>query len=452
MNRKDNRTLAGNLTLLDRFLRLFSDVRAGESVTVLLMLSNIFLLLVCYYVIKTIREPLILVEGGAVGKSYAAAGQALVLMAFIPLYGWFSSRVDRFKLIIGVTLFFVINIELFSLAVAARLPHVGVLFFIWVGFFSLTVIAQFWSYANDIYAKEAGNRLFPIIGIGMTAGAPVGALIAEHLFAAGIPPQAMLHISTFLLLVSLGCYAFVNRKEERKGEEKPATKALAKGNGFALVFKSRYISLIALLFILLNLVNTTGEFILSQLATSRAAALLAQGAIRDEGAYLGQFYGNYFLWVNVVAVSLQAFLVSRVVKYGGLRWTLLILPFVSLGAYGIIVGGAGFAIVRWAKTAENSTDYSIMNTARQLLWLPTSREEKYKAKQAVDTFFVRMGDVLSAAFVFVGTTWLGLKVTGFAAGNILLIGIWGGVALLILREYKRMKGTGVEDRVEPHSG
>jgi AAA family ATP:ADP antiporter len=452
MNRKDNRTLAGNLTLLDRFLRLFSDVRAGESVTVLLMLSNIFLLLVCYYVIKTIREPLILVEGGAVGKSYAAAGQALVLMAFIPLYGWFSSRVDRFKLIIGVTLFFVINIELFSLAVAARLPHVGVLFFIWVGFFSLTVIAQFWSYANDIYAKEAGNRLFPIIGIGMTAGAPVGALIAEHLFAAGIPPQAMLHISTFLLLVSLGCYAFVNRKEERKGEEKPATKALAKGNGFALVFKSRYISLIALLFILLNLVNTTGEFILSQLATSRAAALLAQGAIRDEGAYLGQFYGNYFLWVNVVAVSLQAFLVSRVVKYGGLRWTLLILPFVSLGAYGIIVGGAGFAIVRWAKTAENSTDYSIMNTARQLLWLPTSREEKYKAKQAVDTFFVRMGDVLSAAFVFVGTTWLGLTITGFAAGNILLIGIWGGVALLILREYKRMKGTGVEDRVEPHSG
>jgi AAA family ATP:ADP antiporter len=122
--------------LLDRFLRLFSDVRTGESVTVLLMLSNIFLLLVCYYVIKTIREPLILVEGGAVGKSYSAAGQAIALMAFIPLYGWFSSRVDRFKLIIGVTLFFVINIEIFSLAVAAKLPHVGVLFFIWVGFFS----------------------------------------------------------------------------------------------------------------------------------------------------------------------------------------------------------------------------------------------------------------------------------------------------------------------------
>jgi AAA family ATP:ADP antiporter len=366
------------------------------------------------------------------------------MMAFIPLYGWFSSRVDRFKLIIGVSLFFVINIEVFSLAVGANIPHVGVLFYIWVGFFSLTVIAQFWSYANDIYTKEAGDRLFPIIGVGMTAGAPIGALVAEKLFASGIQPQLMLHISTVMLLISLGCYALVNRREERKKDEKEVKQTLAKGNGFALVFKSRYISLIALLFVLLNVVNTTGEYILSELATSRAATLLAQNVITDQGAYLGEFYGNFFFWVNVIAVLLQAFVVSRIVKYGGLRWTILILPFVSLGAYGIVASGAGFAVVRWAKTAENTTDYSIMNTARQLLWLPTSREAKYKAKQAVDTFFVRMGDVLSAGFVFVGTTWLGLSVTGFATGNILMIVAWIGVVFLILREYRKLKGVGAE--------
>lgn len=443
---KNAQLSVSNPTFLNRFLHLFSDVRTGESVTLVLMLSNIFLLLLCYYVIKTIREPLILVEGGAVGRSYSAAGQALVLMAFIPSYCWFYRRVDRFKMIIGVTLFFVINIELFSLAVRAKLPHIGVLFFIWVGFFSVTIIAQFWSYANDIYTKEAGKRLFPIIGIGMTAGAPIGTLIAGHLFSIGIPPHLMLHISTVLLLVSLGCYALVNRREERKGEDKLAEQPLVRGSGFALVFKSRYISLIALLIVLLNIVNSTGEFILGKLATSRAAMLLAQNAITNEGAYLGQFYGNYFFWVNIFAVILQAFVVSRIVKYGGLRWTLLILPFVALGAYGIIAAGAGFAMVRWSKTAENTTDYSIMNTARQLLWLPTSREEKYKAKQAVDTFFYRMGDVFSAAYVFVGTTWLGLEVTGFATGNILLVGIWIGVAFLILREYKRLKSA--EAKVE----
>jgi AAA family ATP:ADP antiporter len=108
---------------LDRALSVFTDVRAGEGVTALLMLLNIFLLLICYSVIKTAREPLILLGGGAEVRSYAAAGQALVLMGFVPLYSWFASRVDRVKLLVGVSLFFVANIELFALAVAAGTPY-----------------------------------------------------------------------------------------------------------------------------------------------------------------------------------------------------------------------------------------------------------------------------------------------------------------------------------------
>ena len=69
---------------LDRALSIFADVRVGEGTTALLMLANIFLLLVCYSVIKTVREPLILLGGGAEVRSYAAAGQAILLMAFVP--------------------------------------------------------------------------------------------------------------------------------------------------------------------------------------------------------------------------------------------------------------------------------------------------------------------------------------------------------------------------------
>src|SRR6478735_12535804 len=105
---------------LDRFLSVFTDIRAGEGTTVVLMLANIFLLLVCYSVIKTVREPLILLGGGAEVRSYAAAGQAILLMGFVPLYSWFASRVDRVKLLIGVTVFFVACVELFAMAVAAR--------------------------------------------------------------------------------------------------------------------------------------------------------------------------------------------------------------------------------------------------------------------------------------------------------------------------------------------
>ena len=88
-------TLATKKSGLDRALSLFADVRAGEGLTAVLMLVNIFLLLICYSVIKTVREPLILLGGGAEVRSYAAAGQALLLMGFVPLYSWFASRVNR---------------------------------------------------------------------------------------------------------------------------------------------------------------------------------------------------------------------------------------------------------------------------------------------------------------------------------------------------------------------
>src|SRR3954447_1551363 len=139
---------------LDRVLSLFTDVRPGEGATALLLLVNVFLLLVCYSVIKTAREPLILLGGGAEVKSYAAAGQAVVLMGFVPLYSWFAAKVNRAKLLVGVYLFFFVNIELFAVGVAAGIPYIGVAFYIWVGIFSLSLIAQFWAYANDIYTKE----------------------------------------------------------------------------------------------------------------------------------------------------------------------------------------------------------------------------------------------------------------------------------------------------------
>jgi len=124
---------------LDRLLGLFSDVRAGEGSRALLMLANIFLILVCYYVIKTVREPLILntevpdflqrlgIRGPAEVKTYAAAGQALILMAFVPAYSWFASRVDRMRLIYGVTLFFAVNILAFAVLVDSGVSFIGVL-------------------------------------------------------------------------------------------------------------------------------------------------------------------------------------------------------------------------------------------------------------------------------------------------------------------------------------
>ena len=138
------------------------------------------------------------------------------------------------------------------------------------------------------------------------------------------------------------------------------------------MFASPYIRLIALLLVLLNVVNTTGEFILSHMVTVRAQALAAADAAFDKGAYIGAFYGDYFFWVNVAALVLQAFVASRLVKRFGLAGVLFALPLIAIGSYGIIALGASLVVVRWAKTAENSADYSVMNTAKQMMWLPTT--------------------------------------------------------------------------------
>ena len=73
--------------------------------------------------------------------------------------------------------------------------------------------------------------------------------------------------------------------------------------------------------------------------------------------------------------------------------------------------------------ADNSIDYSLGNAAKQPLWLPTSREAKYKARRAVDSFCVRAGDMLQAGIVFVGE-WAALRVAAFAAVDVVLTGGW----------------------------
>jgi len=445
---------------LDRLLGVFSDVHPGEGARATVMLLNIFLILLCYYVIKTVREPLILadtvpgwlqrlgVKGPAELSAYGAAGQAVVLMAFVPAYSWFASRANRMRLVCGVTVFFAANIVMFALALQAGVGHLGVFFYIWVGLFNMSVVAQFWSYANDIYTKDEGDRLFPIIAVGMTAGAPLGAWIANRMFKADVPMHGMLYIGAAVLVATVGFYASTSRG--RSGAAQPAAaKARIGGKAaFTLVFTSRYVGLIALLAILLNYVNQTGEYLLRSLVSQHAVAALQADPSFNDKAFIGQYMSGYFFWVNVIAVILQVFVARRLVKHFGVAGVLFALPLIALGAYALISIGATLALVRWAKTAENATDYSIMNTAKGLIWLPTSREEKYKAKQAVDTFFVRLGDVAAAAVVFVGTTWFALGARGFAALNVAVVVAWLGVAVLLVRRNRALSAAATEERID----
>jgi AAA family ATP:ADP antiporter len=140
--------------------------------------------------------------------------------------------------------------------------------------------------------------------------------------------------------------------------------------------------------------------------------------------------------VNLVGFLLQLFVTSRAIRYLGVRGALFITPVLALINYSIITVAPILAVVRIGKILENSADYSIQNTLRQALFLPTSREAKYKAKAAIDTFFTRAGDVISAGFVALGQV-MGLATPAFAGLNLVLTGAWLWVAGQIAKEHRK---------------
>jgi ATP:ADP antiporter, AAA family len=446
-------TNQGSRGILDRVFGIFAEVRPGEGVTAILLMLNIFFLLASYYLLKTIREPLILTQpGGAEVKSYAAAAIAGILMVLVPVYSALASRVSRVRLINGVTLFFIGCLVAFFLADKAGYA-VGTAFFIWVGIFNLMAIAQAWAFANDVYNVDQGKRLFAIVGFGASIGAIAGSFVTGKLVEQFGPYPFMLAGAGLLFLCML-LTNLVHAREKRRRPDTPGDTAAARAadgpaappdegqkgkNGFALVFSSRYLLLIAFLMVLVNLVNTTGEYILGKTVVEVMTA--KAGGVIDEQKVIGGFYGNFFTMVNLVSMLIQALVVSRVLKYFGVRTALLVLPAVALVGYTAMAFLPFLGLIRTAKIAENSLDYSLQNTARNALYLPTNREAKYKAKQAIDTFFVRFGDVLSAGLVFAGTTWLAFGPKQFAMVAIGLILIWLGIAYALGKMFRQMAKT-----------
>jgi len=175
--------------------------------------------------------------------------------------------------------------------------------------------------------------------------------------------------------------------------------------------------------LLLNLVNTTGEYVLDRtLLASVAGVPAALAATR-----IALFKARYFQWVNVASVGLQLFAVSRVMRHLGMRAALLVLPLLVMGGYGFMAFAPLLPVAFMTKVAENSVDYSLQNTARQALFLPTTREAKYQAKVTIDTFLVRGGDVLSGALVWLGIH-LRVELRCFALVNVALAVAWVVVA------------------------
>jgi len=430
----------GGFSPVERVFTLFTRIRPGEGRALLLFFCSAFLFLFSYYILKALREGFLLAEFPAEMRAYALAAIALLLMIIVPLYGLVRRRMDGARLLRAVSVFFAVNIVIFA-AFAWSDMRIGFALFVWVSIFGVMVPAQFWGFAADTFNVKSGQRLFPVIMLGGNFGALAGAKTAA-LTVAALSPEGLMLVATATLLVTVGIAisaAAQTPPGSRAASPEHAARPLNMLGGIGLVLRDRYLLLIALLIVLLNWINSTGEFILADFVSRHAdAQIAASGGTLGKDDLVAQFYGEFQFWFTSVGVLIQLFLVSRIYRWVGVAGALLVMPIVVAIGYGFMVFVPIFSIIRLVKIAENSVDYSLMNTTRQALFLPVSRDAKYDGKTAIDTFFWRFGDLLQAGVVFAGLNWLAWTPAQFAMLNLALAVVWIGIAIAIGREFGRI--------------
>jgi AAA family ATP:ADP antiporter len=318
------------------------------------MFANVFLILCAYYFIKPLREGWIAVSditglSKMEVKAYSSFGQSIVLVPVVWLYGRLSGRYRRSDIITRSTLFCVLNLAVFWAIQPGLfieyLPYTGIIFYLWVGMFGVFVVAQFWAFAADVYTMERGNRLFPVIAVGATSGAACGSWITEFLVGSGLlGTEWLLIVSMIPLIASI----FLSRMVDGRMHEQPAGTKATPGpdiedsgrSAISIVFTSRLLLATALITLLLSWVNTNGENLLFRVVQEFLKGQALKGGISNTHALMEftrdgttAFYGDFYFWVNVVALILQAFVASRLLKYGGFGVILLTMPVVALVSY-----------------------------------------------------------------------------------------------------------------------
>jgi AAA family ATP:ADP antiporter len=436
-------------------------------VTGVALFADVFLILCAYYFVKALRDGWIAVSevGGLSAtelKAYTSFGQSLLLWPVVSGYARLAARWPRRVLVTRVTLVCIAQLVLFWLLhpglVFANLPGAGVVFYLWVGMFGVFVVAQFWTFAADLYPGERGARLLPFVAVGATAGATFGSFMTQYLLRSDLVDGATLLL---VAIVPLTASILLTRYADARGPlgTAPVERASAQtaigapstaGSGaLAMIARYRYLIAVATVAMLTNWVVTNGDNLIFRVLQEALRSEVATRGIAEAEAvraFVRQettaFYGEYFFWINLCALLAQAFLASRLLRYGGIAAVLLLLPLISLLSYSTMAVLPVLAMVRTMKIAENATNYSIDNTARQVIWLPTTSEMKYRTKPAIDSLFVRVGDGMAALTIFVGVQLLALSTQTLLLLNVVLVTCWLAAARVIVREHRRWTQQG----------
>jgi AAA family ATP:ADP antiporter len=326
-----------------------------------------------------------------------------------------------------------VSMLVFGLLIGNRVAPVtvGQVFFVWISLYNLFIVSIFWSVLVDRFSSEQGRRLFGCIAAGGTLGTFIGPLLAATM-ATRLGPLALTLAAALLLELAVRCYrGLLSRTRSQAGtrvldERRLGGSMLA---GITLILRSPYLlGLVA--FMLLH----TSAATLLYFEQGRIVA----GSYADVGSRT-QFFAMVDLLVSALTLICQLLLTAPLIRLLGIGGALLVMPLATVLAFGVMALAPAPASVALAQGLRRAVEFGIVRPAREVLWTVVSREEKYKAKNVIETLVYRGGDAASG-WLSTGLTAVG---AGFGLVAVVVVpfaGLWGGLCLWLARRQARMAG------------
>lgn len=418
---------------LQNVLPSVTDAEPDEAIPVGWAFLYFFCLLCGYYILRPVRDEMA-IEGGVQHLPWMMTATFVTLLLVTPLFGWLSARVPRYRLLLIIYTFFGLHLVLFF---AAMMGHVSPqwtarAFFVWLSVFNLFVVSIFWSVMADVFTPGQGARLFAVIAAGGSIGAMVGPLLTTGLTYL-IPIPVLLLISVGFLVACVVCVYQLDRWARARPVSQTSLQGEPIGGsiwaGVRLAFSSPYLLGICLYLFFLT---TTATFLyLEQMR------LVSEQISSPEGRT--RLFALIDLVVNVLTFLTQVTVTSRIISRFGLASALIVLPIASAIGFGMIGLMPLLTIYIFFTIVRRVGEYALAKPAREILFTVVSREEKYKAKNFIDTAVLRGGDAM--------TGWIvnGVKMLGVTAGQMVWVLIplallWGWVGWFLARQEEKLRG------------
>ncbi|MGB8856128.1 MAG: MFS transporter [Burkholderiales bacterium] len=426
------------------FTRFKPVLQPGEFPALAWSFTYFFCLLCAYYVLRPVREEMG-IQGGVNNLKYLFSATFVSMLAVVPLFGWASARWPRARLLPIVYAFFISHIIgfyfLFTLQVNP--PLTAQVFFVWLSVFNVFVVSVFWSFMSDIFRNDQARRLYGVIAAGGSLGAISGPTLTAVLVA-HIGVANLLLLACLFLALALVCIVKLNRWALRAPRHSAAEqRGDALGGsllaGIRLAFTSRYLLGICAYILLLSALGTF--LYLEQMRI--ISATIASPVERT------QLFARVDMGVNVLTLFVQFFVTAQLVLRFGVTFCLMLMPLLSFGAFGAVALVPTLAVIIALGMLRRVMEYAITRPSREVLFTVVSREERYKAKNVIDTVVIRGGDAMSS-WMSDAVKSLGASTSHIALLAMPLAAVWAVLAYWLGRRQEQMAREAPANEETPH--